>query len=549
MRKALTIQLTAVLAAAAVLNGCSKESADTPAAKPKGTEVSAAGQLPITKEKTTLRIMVAAKNGVEDYKTNEFTKWLEEKTNVHIEWEIVQPKEAAEKLNLSLASGTYPDVYMGFAISPTKQMVYGSQGVFLPLNGMIDQYGSGAKWMFDNVEGVKANITAPDGKIYGLPQVDLNPHSLLPQRMWIYQPWLDKLGLKMPTTTDEFYQVLKAFKTQDPNGNGKPDEIPLAGAITGWHMSIDNFLMNSFILNDKESGIDHLMLKDGKIDVAFNKPEWKEGLKYLNKLYSEGLIAPETFTQDVNQMKQMGENPEVPILGAAAGGVPTDFTNIAGKRWNQYVAVPPLKGPNGLQITPYKPYNLGQGQYVVTSAAKDPEVAFRLGDYLLTEEATLRNVNGRQDVEWRFAKDDEKGVDGNKGIWAKIVVPPVPQNVHWGQTGPSIQTAKLRGGLVVKPGELADILFKETKTKYDPYKQPLDTVIPPLFFSEAQASELADLQKSIYDYVKQSVATFTIKNGALNTEWDAYLKQLDNLNLKRFIQLNQEAYDAKYKKK
>ncbi len=74
-------------------------------------------------------------------------------------------------------------------------------------------------------------ITAPDGNIYALPQVNECYHCMYQQRMWIYKPWLDKLGLKMPTTTDEFYEVLKAFKTKDPNGNGKADEIPLSGSI------------------------------------------------------------------------------------------------------------------------------------------------------------------------------------------------------------------------------------------------------------------------------------------------------------------------------
>ncbi len=92
-------------------------------------------------KKSTLKILVKGSASVEDFATNDFTKWLEEKTNVHIEWEVAPEKSANEKLNLVLSSGDYPDVIMGFGVSPTQMMIYGNQGVFLPLNDLIDKHG------------------------------------------------------------------------------------------------------------------------------------------------------------------------------------------------------------------------------------------------------------------------------------------------------------------------------------------------------------------------------------------------------------------------
>jgi len=66
-------------------------------------------------------------------------------------------------------------------------------------------------------------------------------------KMWLYKPWVDKLGLEWPETTEDFYNVLKAFKEQDPNGNGKADEVPLLGATTSWRTDPFGFLMNSFV--------------------------------------------------------------------------------------------------------------------------------------------------------------------------------------------------------------------------------------------------------------------------------------------------------------
>nr|WP_144923506.1 ABC transporter substrate-binding protein [Paenibacillus bovis] len=543
MRKSIAILLITI---SLVLSGCFGKK--TTNEEVKEVSISPAGELPIVDEKVTLKVLVQSRANIENFETNEFTKWYEEQTNVHIDWEVVPPKDAQEKLNLILTSGEYPDVIMGFGISPTMQMVYGMQGVFRPMNDYIDKYGYGTKRLFEEVEGAEEAIKAPDGNIYGLPQIDANPHTASPQKLWIYEPWLKKLNLDMPTTTEEFYQVLKAFKTQDPNGNGKADEIPLAGATTGWHAQIDNFLMNAFIYTHK-LGNGYTILDNGKVDVVFNKPEWKKGLEFLHKLYDEGLLAPETFTQDIDQLRRLGENPDVPILGVAPGGT-MEFTQIGGEsgRWQEYVTIPPLKGPDQLQVAPYSLEGLNaNAQFVITSAAKYPEVAYRWGEMMYTEEITIRNDNGTLGEHWDWAEEGEIGLNGKQGSWKKLVQPSGIQNFEWEHTGPILQTRELREGLVTQKGELAQILYEETVKNYDPYRQDVDKIVPPLFFSESQASELATLEKTIRDYVNEMLARFVTGDADISKEWDKYLDTLVNMNLKRFVEIYQEAYDVKYK--
>ncbi|MFS0726593.1 extracellular solute-binding protein [Paenibacillus sp. 1P07SE] len=506
-----------------------------------------AGELPIVAEKTKIQVLMLGNPNVEDYKTNEYSKWLEEQTNIEVEWEVAQPSDGEQILNLALASGDYPDVILNFGVSPSKMMVYGGQGVFLPLNDLIDTYGYGAKQMYESVPGSEEVITAPDGNIYGLPRVDMNPHSMTPQRMWIYTPWLEKLGLEMPETTEEFYEVLKAFKTQDPNGNGIADEVPLAASTNGWFAQIDDFLMNAFILNEKGNDNNYLLINDGVLDVNFNKPEWKEGLLYLHRLYSEGLLMPESFTQDNTQLKRLAENPDVPILGAFPKGVVTEVVMLNGDRWSDYKTVPPLTGPDGLKITPYKPFPIHQGQFIVTSACEDPAVCYRWGDMMMTEEFTMRGINGRPGEEWREAEPGELGLNGEQGTWMKLQVYPGVQNVYWANQGPMVQPAPMRAGLVVNKGELAQVLFEEATTKYFPHASAEDQVVPPLTFNEEQAVEIADLQQTITDYVVETMTRAITGDIDIEKEWDSYLQQLENLNIERFVELKQEAYDLKYK--
>ncbi|MFC5464581.1 ABC transporter substrate-binding protein [Lederbergia graminis] len=533
-----------------ILTGCFGNSKKTDNRSAKDVKVNAAGVLPIVDEKVTLNVLIHGQANVEDFATNEFTKWYEEQTNVHLNFEVVGPKGAQEQLNLIMSSGDYPDVIIGFGISATKQMVYGKQGVFIPLNDLIEKYGHGTKEMFKELPRAEEIITAPDGNIYGLPFIGHNPHTFYPHKMWIYEPWLEKLNLDMPTTTEEFYEVLKAFKTQDPNGNGKADEIPFAAATTGWNSQIDNFLMNSFVYTNKATN-SYMMLENGKIDVSFTQPGWKEGLKFMNRLYEEGLLAPESFTQDMEQLRRLGENPDVPILGAAPGGT-MEFTQINGSsgRWKEYKPMAPLKGPTGLQVAPTSLRIDSNAAFVITKDCPYPEVAFRWADFMYTKEATIRNDNGMFEEHWVWAEEGDIGLNGKPATWKRIYQPSssgTVQNHEWEHTGPIYNSREIWEGLAIEEGGLEDILYKATVEHYEPYGKNDDKFVPPLFFDEVQAAELATIEQTIRDHVSEMQARFITGDADIEKDWDKYLKTLEGMNLNRFIEIYQEAYDAKYK--
>src|SRR5690625_1446331 len=103
--------------------------------------VTPAGEFPIVKEKATLDVLVPSNAFVQDFKTNEFTKWYEEKTGVHVNWEVVPEEGVQEKLNLILTSGDYPDVIMNMPVTVAQLRVYGEKRVFLPLNDLIEEFG------------------------------------------------------------------------------------------------------------------------------------------------------------------------------------------------------------------------------------------------------------------------------------------------------------------------------------------------------------------------------------------------------------------------
>jgi putative aldouronate transport system substrate-binding protein len=553
--------LSLVMLTFVVLSGCSSDTkaGDTTTntnqpTTPQGTagitansNVSAPGQYPIVKDKVTLKVLVVDPGTIQDWNTNAFTKWYEEKTNVHIEWQIVPSAQANEKINLMLASGDLPDVLMKPQLSPTQMVVYGTQGMFLPLNDIINKYGFYSKQLFEKVPAIKDQITTPDGKIYALPTFSDCYHCSMSQKFWINQNWLTKLGLKAPVTTDDFYNVLKAFKNGDPNGNGKKDEIPFAGATTGANTEIEGFLLNAFTNYEKANH--YLQINNGKLQPAFTQPGFKEGLKYLHKLYAEGLLAPESFTQDVNQLKKLVANPDVELIGAIPAHNQNIFAAIEDNgRWLGYTSLAPLKGPDGTQQALYSPYNgLGIAGYIITKASKNPEVALRWGEGFYDQEIMKRAVYGVPGTDWRPANADEKSIAGGPAQWTRLITFGKVQNQNLNQGTIVYQSNDFRLSESSKnPLEVS--LYNETKQKYDPYKVKVDQVLPQLWFTEDQSAKIVDMQTTIEKYVKASIAKFVTGSADVDKGWDEYLKNLNGMNLNGYVELYQKAYDQVKKK-
>jgi len=546
MKKYFVKSLIVIMSIMLVLIGCSNKTDNSKVSDDVSEEITLTepGTFPIVEEPVEMTILVRGDARVEDFATNAFTKWYEEKTNVKIYWEVAPEGSIEETLNLRLASGDFPDVIMNMGVTRAQEMIYGEQGVFLALNDLIDSQGYYMKDMFEANPEYKETITAPDGNIYSVPEVNECYHCSLAVKMWMYQPWLDKLGIDTPQTTDEFYQALKAFKEQDPNGNGQPDEIPLAGAENSWNSQVWLFLMNSFV----NTPPDRLYLDNGKVTASFMQPGWKEGLQYLNKLYSEGLLAAESFTQDEQQFRQLGENPGTPILGAAPAGHQGIFSQIGGDsgRWLEYQTIPPLEGPSGLRQSVSFPYQVGTGKFVITSAAKYPEVAFRWADGLFNEEHTRRMNTGVPGEDWEEAEEGVLGIDGSPAKVNVLTAYGNVQNNQWFQAGPSWMSNEYRfSEAATNPEEnLEVILYNQSNENYEPYRADIETVIPPLFFTEEQSTELADLQKTISDYVDEMLARFITGDANIDAEWDSYLQVLNDMNIERYLQIYQEAYDS-----
>lgn len=502
------------------------------------------GEYPIAKEQMTLKMFAPQSAAIENLETNEFTKFVEEKTNIKVKWDVVPEGAIEEKKQLMMASGDYPEVILAGNFSKADQMKYGQQGVFVPLNDLIEKYAPNIKQAMTDIPYLKDAMTAPDGNIYTIPKVNECYHCTYASKMWVNQTWLDKLGIKMPETTEEFYQMLKAFKEKDPNGNGKADEVPLttAGKKEMWGGGLDAYLMNAFIYNDATT---YMYMDNGGIKFSPNQEAWREGLRFINKLYAEGLIDKASFTQNADAVKQIGNKPDN-VMGAVSTALisyvynPNDLT----PRHKEYVTVPPLKGPNGVQLTGYF-VGAGNGQFAITNKATPEQqiAAIRFADYLYTEEATVYTSLGKEGDGWRKAKEGEKTADGKPARFKQTPKPGVSQvqNGTWQELGIMKMTNELRDSFAVPDDMFAEdgygLRLRNESKKYEPFAKPEMAFPADVFIAAEDASLVAQLQTSISDYVESNMAQFITGSKSLDKDWDAYVKGFDGLQLPKYLEI------------
>lgn len=504
--------------------------------------------LPIVKEKVTLNFMGMQMNNtrVGRWDETDLMKKFEEETNVKIVWEAVPQASWQEKKNLAVASRQLPDAFVGAkTLTMDEAQKFGAEGVLIPLNDLIEEYAPTVNSVLEQYPFYKTFTTSLDGNIYALARMeDLGFDSL--SSAIIRTEWLDALGLEMPTTTDEFYEVLKAFKTQDPNKNGEADEIPFS------FLYIENppnrevkrehyWIFSAFGIPDNPL---HIAIEDnGELIFTADKERWKEAIEYLHKLYSEGLIDQEVFTQDRTLLTNKIRN-ELKV------GTYTDyrfrFSMASPEHEHRYALMPPLKGPHGDQRWLRALSGYSEGSFAVTSECETPEVVVRWLEYINQPENVVQmnygmfKPEGYNEKEAMVPSPDAPGkYMTNQAMRPKEINPsdwPFSAPIA---VGPTLQTKDIYEKYVAE--KASNVAKAETCDVYRPYltKYPYNY---PYKFTVDEIEELSLIQTDLLNYIYKTEAKWIVE-GNIDAEWDNYLAQLKKLSVDRYIELYKKSYE------
>ncbi|MGG1518652.1 extracellular solute-binding protein [Paenibacillus oryzisoli] len=391
MKKWMLLSLsTAVLAS--TLAGCS--GAAKTGNEGTGKEQAAADDM---SEKITINLMTRSYAGGGWAPNNPMIEEINKRLNIDLKIEWVPSASYQEKLNVLAASNNFPDVFY----APNAEFVkWQAKNVFMDVKPELSKYPNLTKYIPE--ESLK--LFNPKGKYYGLPFYYQDVRDSLAIR----KDWLDKLGLQMPQTVDEFYNVAKAFATQDPDGNGKNDTVGFSVEISpngkfGFG-STGNFLTASFGLAN------YWKLDDsGKLTpMQTQSKELKDYIGFLRKAYAEGVLDKDTpilKSRDSLNKLEAGKsgiapvNPQQLFVETMPPILKTDAKA-------ELVQLMPPKGPAGSGGIPV----LTSGDNIVINSkidAKKQQRILKLLDYMVSDEGYDFIKHGIEGVHYKKISDTQ----------------------------------------------------------------------------------------------------------------------------------------------
>ena len=403
------------------------------------------------KNRTTITIAICQNDTVSDYENNYYKNWLEEQTGFEIRFEFI-PQQYDKEYLYTLLTGKngkvdavfFPeeesfltkeefDVYQksGFLLDISKYMTQESQ-----LNKLFKEY---------EADYLKQRMTTQDG-IYYFPNIDTSRKGRNYQILWINFDWLKKLELQIPTTTEELYAVLEAFRDLDPNQNGKKDEQPLVSCEEKYELQSYQYLINCFIYNNPL----HLTMykeQEGEISFAQLDPDYREGVKYCASLYREGLLSGISFSFSQKQLMELVNAPENMVGAFTSGSIADVIYSNSPDVLANYIQVPPIAGPKGKINTVKKDYKLTIGALIPTNS-EHPAEAYELMDLMLSKEASLIAEYGEEGVDWNYSDIGDLSTYGTKArITTLQYLKNKVQNKHFDGAGPQVVSPEYKNGV------------------------------------------------------------------------------------------------------
>lgn len=497
--------------------------------------------LPIAAEDITLQICVErhSYDQTKSYSEKAAFKNVFEETGIQLDWMELAAGTASEKVPLMLASDDLPDVFYGNFVGDTTIMQY--EESFVPMEDYLETYAPNTLATYEQLTSIdwREYMTTTTGHIYGFLS---RFNSLKEQRFdgiqMINKTWLDQVGKEVPTTTEELYDVLKAFKGVDFNGDGVANEIPFLISDLKWSDNIDCSMGWWGIGQGSGS---YYQVRDGEVQGILTMDEYRQFLEYFHMLYSEGLINSDFASLTSDMLSATIKEGKV---GTYYGW--TILSNLPIEEVDNWVTVPALTAiegvkpvANGAEDRP----TINRNQFLITAACDHVEAAIRLWDYWSRDaESKLTVLYGEKGILWDEYEDgsgyyfnvpedvsEEFSFENMKYTYGVVNHAPVLTEAETPVNDPTISPeAALRDSMV-------DVVLDNAV--------PKDEQMPTTRISAEASERLTFITTDLSGYIEEARSQFII-NGVTDAEWDAYIQRLQDLKYDEYIQWYQDYFDG-----
>ena len=462
----------------------------------------------------------------------------EELTGVHINWREESYTDPKQKMNLMFSTGDTEDIVWDawkHASGGPKKLL--DEGLIVSLNPYIEKYAPNLKKLLQETPGLLEQISTDDGRIFMFPTIRLDPITRANSGFAIRKDWLDRAGLPVPETIDEWYTMLKTFQDMDMNGNGLKDECFVSMGFEKTSQSMDNFAVAYGLV----AGTD-LYVKDGQVKYGAYEPEFKDFVAEMAKWYSEGLLDPEFSTQDSKQFdSEMVNDMGGAYYGSLSGNMGKFITARSDDSEYDLVPAPMPKAPDGKVHTGIS----GYGQMVphgasICSTNENIVETVKWLDWHYSEEGTAL-------YNWGIEGQSYEVVDGKNQFTDLITNNP---------DGLSKDEADARyaGGVLTQMPIVEDpevFLALKSLPQQKAASQlwcQADTswLLSPLYFDSETTTENANIMSEIKTYVAEQFNKYVMGIESMDT-FDQFQQQLKNMGIETVLANYQASYDAVYK--
>lgn len=472
-----------------------------------------------------------SRTAYDDPNNGYYFKELQNRTNVAVDFTLVAGGGMSESFSTMQASGDFTDVvYSGQTSYTGGPDAAIEEGAYVALNGLLEDYAPDYLAAI-NRYGVMKDVTTGGGNIvafFALQEGLKGPTS----GMSIRKDWLDTVNMEVPTTYSELTDVITAFKTE------LGVEYPMPMHFTGVYTS--NSLVSGYDVwaaTAPGRGIYPFYPVNGDITYGLTSKGYKEYLTMVAQWYADGLITPD-FALDTENSDTADEL----ILNGKVGLMHTTDTMITDFEMRlddaEIVPMPMTKQEKGQQLHMSALSIVNSSYHVVISQNADDagktEVICRWLNYNYTDEGALLFNYGVEDVSFEY-------VDG-KPLFTELVTNN-PDGLVLGDA--MVLYANGYGPSLLNLERLYQSTSEAVKSASTQWLGGDDGAYAfPVFASMTaeESSEFSRLYADIKTYVDESRLRFITGARSLS-EWDAYVAEIENMNIARAIEIKQDAYD------
>ncbi len=524
MMKKYVLALVILVMVVPFFAGCNKDKEASTSTNEPPSNFNESGY-PIVKEPITLKMMGQSSPLQPAWGEMGFFKQMNELTNINFDFSTANSDQYTQRKQLAFSSLDLPDVFFGGQFTANEEVDYGSQGLLIPLEDLIDKYAPNLQKVMEKYPDLRASITAPDGHIYTLPGIDDLSHSMAPLA-WMNGYWLEKLGASRPNTIDEFYQLLKRFKDEDANGNGVADEIPLsAPSVADLRFNI----LPAFGINQTNG----ISVVDNKVNYAFMQDGYKTYLQFLNKLYTEELLDQQIFSHTWEQYVAKGSENRVGVFPTWAI-VMIGFSDVTEAA--KYPLLPPMTSEINNQKIVTQVSEVKRGRFAITKANKHPEATIRWIDHLYSEEGSILARLGVEGKNWEWT-------DSNKTAWRLLA----PEGMNTTQAnaldapgaGSNVPMVINKEFFLKEDNPTIHTIAGWVEEEYLPHAS---VPFPQVYLTLEEQSRVNTIRPDLDSYIQQMEAKF-VSGGESFDNWDKYISTLKSLAVEELEQIHQAAYD------